>query len=68
MLPTARLRYLALTLSCGGWLLAGSCFTSAFQNLDLLLSRNAVDAALRLPFAPVGQLVEFLLQTTNFFR
>lgn len=68
MLSTVRLRRLALTISCGGWLVAGSCFTNAFQNLDLFLSRNAVDAALRLPFAPVGQLVEFLLQAANSFR
>ena len=39
----------------------GGCLATAGQNLDLLLSRNAVDSAARLPFSAVGPLVEFLL-------
>lgn len=39
----------------------GGCLATAGENLDLLLSRNAVESAARLPLSGVGPLLEFLL-------
>lgn len=61
-----RVRFLTYAASAGGWLLAGSCYSNAFENLDLFLSRNAVDAALRIPYAAVGPLIEAIIQAVNF--
>ncbi|MBL8879595.1 MAG: hypothetical protein JNG88_10795 [Phycisphaerales bacterium] len=61
-----RLRFWVFAATTGGWLAAGSCFSTAFENLDLFLSRNAVDAALRIPYAVVGPLIEAIIQAVNF--
>lgn len=62
-----KVRLYLFALSSGGWLMAGSCYTNAFENLDLFLSRNATDALTRLPYSVVGPLLEAVLQAVNFF-